>query len=109
MEIKKLSEFENATTINDSDILLIEQSGLGKSVSITDLRKYIFTPKVGDVLSDGSILFYDRGSNYGNYLNAGEDIVRISDGDDDGTYNSQNWRYLICDARDLGGAKSWGG
>lgn len=60
-------------------------------------------------LSDGSILFYDRGSNYGEYSAVRNDIVRISDGVDDGSAESQNWRYLICDQKDpASSSKQWG-
>ena len=60
-------------------------------------------------LSDGSILFYDRGSAYGEYSVIGSDIVRISDGIDDGSAESTYWRYLICDQHDLdNGTFRWG-
>lgn len=60
-------------------------------------------------LSDGSILFYDRGSAYGKYSAVGSDIVRISDGVDDGSAESTYWRYLICDQHDLdNGTFQWG-
>ena len=60
-------------------------------------------------LPDGSILFYDRGSAYGEYSVIGSDIVRISDGVDDGSATSVNWRYLICDQHDLdNGTLEWG-
>ena len=60
-------------------------------------------------LSDGSVLFYDRGEQYGEYLLVDGEIERQSEGVDDGTYNSQNWRYLICDQHDLdNGTFQWG-
>ena len=60
-------------------------------------------------LPDGSILFYDRGSAYGEYSAIGSDIVRISDGVDDGSAESTYWRYLICDQHDLdNGTFQWG-
>lgn len=60
-------------------------------------------------LPDGSILFYDRGSAYGEYSAVGSDIVRISDGVDDGSAESTYWRYLICDQHDLdNGTFQWG-
>ena len=59
-------------------------------------------------LSDGSVLFYDRGEQYGEYLLVDGEIERQSEGVDDGTYNSQNWRYLICDSADLSELRQWG-
>ena len=59
-------------------------------------------------LPDGSILFYDRGSAYGEYSAIGGNVVRISGGVDDGSAESLNWRYLICDKSDLEGTKEWG-
>ena len=59
-------------------------------------------------LSDGSILFYDRGEQYGEYLLVNDEVVRQSEGVDDGTYNSQNWRYLICDSANLSERREWG-
>lgn len=60
-------------------------------------------------LSDGSILFYDRGSAYGEYSAIGGNVVRISGGVDDGSAESLNWRYLICDQHDLdNGTFQWG-
>ena len=60
-------------------------------------------------LPNGSILFYDRGSAYGEYCVIGSDIVRISDGIDDGSAESTYWRYLICDQHDLdNGTFQWG-
>lgn len=41
MAVKKISEFSKATNINDDDVLLIEQNGGGKSISIEDLFSYI--------------------------------------------------------------------
>lgn len=61
-------------------------------------------------LPDGSILFYDRGSSYGEYSVIESDIVRIYGGVDDGSAESTLWRYLICDKQDLNanGDKEWG-
>lgn len=60
-------------------------------------------------LPDGSILFYDRGSAYGEYSAVGSNIVRISEGVDDGSAGSLNWRYLICDQADPDNTgKQWG-
>ena len=59
-------------------------------------------------LPDGSILFYDRGEQYGEYLLVDGEIERQSEGVDNGTYNSQNWRYLICDSANLSESRGWG-
>lgn len=60
-------------------------------------------------LPDGSIIFYDRGEQYGEYLLFGDEVMRQSEGVDDGTDDSQNWRYLICDKSDLdNGTFKWG-
>ena len=61
-------------------------------------------------LPDGSVLFYDRGEEYGEYC-IGEDgyPVRLTSGVDDGSATSAYWRYLICDQTDLdNGGKEWG-
>lgn len=59
-------------------------------------------------LPDGSILFYDRGEQYGEYLLINGEVERQSEGVDNGTYNSQNWRYLICDSANLSERRQWG-
>ena len=61
-------------------------------------------------LPDGSVLFYDRGTSYGEYkINDSGYPERIDDVVDDGSAESQNWRYLICDQHDLDdGTKQWG-
>ena len=61
-------------------------------------------------LPDGSILFYDRGTSYGEYkINDTGYPERIDDAVDDGSAESQNWRYLICDQADISnGIKQWG-
>ena len=72
-------------------------------------RKYV-PVTVPMALPDGSVLFYDRGSTYGEYC-IGEDgyPVRLSSGTDEGSAESQNWRYLICDQHDLdNGTFQWG-
>lgn len=66
------------------------------------------TVPIGSVLSDGSVVFYDRGSEYGNYSLLGGILTRLSSGADDGSANNQNWRFLICDKQDLTGTKQWG-
>ena len=61
-------------------------------------------------LPDGSILFYDRGTSYGEYkINNSGYPVRNDGAVDDETAESANWRYLICDQADLDNAqKHWG-
>lgn len=50
---------------------------------------------VPSVLADGSVIYYDRGSNYGQYNLTDGVITRVSDGMDNGSPSSSNWRYLI--------------
>lgn len=55
-------------------------------------------------LPDNSVLFYDRGSTYGEYsVSVGEDEypVRLSSGVDDGSTTSAYWRYMIAEEYDL--------
>lgn len=61
-------------------------------------------------LPDGSVLFFDRGTSYGEYeINDSGYPERIDGAVDDGSVESQNWRYLICDQADLGNiGKTWG-
>ena len=61
-------------------------------------------------LPDGSVLFYDRGTSYGEYkINDSGYPERIDGAVDDGSAESQNWRYLICDQHDLdNGTFQWG-
>lgn len=62
------------------------------------------------VLGDGSFVFYDRGPVYGDYFLDvdGRTIRRLSDGADDGSADSRNWRFLIFDKSDLDIEKKWG-
>ena len=50
---------------------------------------------VPSVLADGSVIYYDRGSNYGQYNLTDGVITRVSDGMDNGSPSSNYWRYLI--------------
>ena len=61
-------------------------------------------------LRDGSILFYDRGASYGEYeINDSGYPERIDSAVDNGSAESTNWRYLICDQHDLdNGTFQWG-
>lgn len=75
----------------------------------SDIATCTYTPvTVPMALPDGSVLFYDRGTSYGEYC-IGDDgyPVRLSSGEDDGSVESTNWRYLICDKSDLEGKKPW--
>ena len=61
-------------------------------------------------LPDGSVLFYDRGASYGEYeINDSGYPERTDGAVDDGSAESQNWRYLICDQADLDNrVQQWG-
>ena len=61
---------------------------------------------LGTRLSDGTI-FYDRGSEYGNYTIFNGSLMRISAGIDDGSADSENWRFLIADLDNTSSVK-WG-
>lgn len=66
-----------------------------------------FLPKtetipLGTELEDGYII-YDRGENLGDYNLLNGKLTRLSAGVDDGSYNSENWRFLICSKQDLPG------
>lgn len=50
-------------------------------------------PVVGDKLSDGSTICYDRGEQYGTYAIEGGDLVKKDEGSD--------WRYIVCEEYDL--------
>lgn len=77
----------------------------------SDIATKTYTPvTVPMALPDGSVLFYDRGSQYGEY-HIGDDgyPVRLTAGADDSSATSNNWRYLICDQHDLdNGTFQWG-
>lgn len=70
---------------------------------------------LGSVLSDGSVVIYDRGSTYGDYNLTGGVLTRLSEGVDDESASSDNWRFLIADSADMegnnggtGDNKPWG-
>lgn len=82
------------------------KNGMEDSDAITKIIKPVTVPMI---LPDGSVLFYDRGSNYGNYLIGNDGYpVRCDGAVDDGTASSDNWRYLICDSANLSEIKAWG-
>ena len=72
-------------------------------------RKYV-PLTVPMALPDGSVLFYDRGSQYGEYhIDDTGYPVRDDGVVDNGSAGSQNWRYLICDKSDLDNSTlQWG-
>ena len=72
--------------------------------------KTVTRPIIPTALPDGSILFYDRGSQYGSYIINNAGYPRRVDGEtDDGSAESTYWRYLICDQHDLdNGTLGWG-
>ena len=51
---------------------------------------------IGTMLND-SMIIYDRGSSYGDYVLTGSNLIRVSDGTDDLTYGSTNWRFIMAD------------
>lgn len=70
---------------------------------------------LGSVLSDGSIVIYDRGSTYGDYNLTSGVLTRLTEGVDDESASSNNWRFLIADSADMegnnggtGDNKPWG-
>lgn len=76
----------------------------------SDIATKTYTPvTVPMALPDGSVLFYDRGMSYGEYC-IGDDgyPARLSSGEDDGSVESTNWRYLICDSTELSEKRQWG-
>ena len=60
-------------------------------------------------LPDGSVLFYDRGEEYGEY-HIGDDGYPVRDDGavDNGSAESTYWRYLICDSTNLSERRQWG-
>lgn len=75
----------------------------------SDIATCTYTPvTVPMALPDGSVLFYDRGSTYGEYhIDDTGYPVRNDGAGDEGTAESSNWRYLICDKSNLAGT-TWG-
>ena len=64
---------------------------------------------VDTVLPDGSVIVLDRGSSYGEYGLFDGYPMRMSAGEDDGSIESENWRYLIADSKDAAdGRTRWG-
>lgn len=63
---------------------------------------------MGSKLFDRSVIFYDRGEQYGDYNLTDGYLIRLSEGVDDGSGTSANWRFLICDRYDLTMLAKWG-
>ena len=75
-------------------------------VAIKKIMKPVTVPMA---LPDGSVLFYDRGSQYGEYhIDDTGYPVREDSAGDDGSAGSANWRYLICDQANLSPDRQWG-
>lgn len=78
----------------------------------SDIATKTYTPiTVPMALPDGSVLFYDRGSQYGEYhIDDTGYPVRNDGASDDGSVTSNNWRYFICDEMNLanGAIHEWG-
>lgn len=58
---------------------------------------------LGSTLSDGSVVIYDRGSSYGDYNLTDGVLMRLSEGADDESASSNNWRFIIADSADMAG------
>lgn len=98
------SQFE----VNSS--LTVKAKAYKEGYDSSDISSFdIKIPVVPMVLSDNSILFYDRGEEYGSYhLNEEGYPVRDDGLVDDETAESQNWRYLICNDKNLEDSRQWG-
>ena len=85
-------------------------SGYNPSNAVSKSVRGVVPVTVPMALPDGSVLFYDRGSQYGEYSIGDDGYPVRNDGSvDDGTAGSLNWRYLICDQNDLDNTrKVWG-
>ena len=79
--------------------------GIDEHKNMIEVASPVIVPTI---LSDGSVLFYDRGEQYGDYVIINNNIIRISNGTDDGSANSIYWRYLICDTVNLSERRPWG-
>ena len=77
----QMEVYISCTGYQDSDVASIEYE---------DVRP---TPQLYDKLSDGSVICYDRGASYGEYLIINGDIIKQDSG--------SNWRYMICEGNDL--------
>ena len=90
--IKARAYLNDATLPSDITSVTIDTSHITKTESIP----------LGTELTDGYIC-YDRGDYYGDYNLSNGVLTRISSGEDDGSYNSGNWRFLVCAKEDLPG------
>lgn len=102
---------DNVVLITSGTPTTIKVRAFKSGMTPSDIATKTYTPVTMPMaLPDGSVLFYDRGSTYGEYC-IGDDgyPVRLSDGVDDGSSGSAYWRYLICDKNDVDdGTKQWG-
>ena len=95
--------------------ITVKARGFKEGMLASDVASYEVeappVPTVPMALPDGSVLFYDRGTSYGEYkINDSGYPERIDGSVDDGSAGSANWRYLICDQHDLdnGNLLLWG-
>ena len=72
----------------DSKKCLIDISGKILESSLIPIPTTLF---------DSSVIVYDRGKEYGEYNLTDGILTRISEGEDSGSYDDVNWRYLIAD------------
>ena len=83
----------------------IKARGYKEGLLASDVASYeveVPAPTVPMALPDGSVLFYDRGTSYGEYkINDSGYPERIDGAVDNGSAGSPNWRYLICDKQDI--------
>ena len=85
---------------------IIKACAFKDGMKFSDVAEYEFVliptdVPLGSVLSDGSIICYDRGESYGEYNLSGGILTRITEGIDDGTKDSENWRFLIVEENDF--------
>lgn len=100
-----------ATYLFDNSKNLVDEANIDNVYGIDEYKNMVklkMPVTVPMTLSDGSVLFYDRGVQYGEYIIINGNIIRISEGIDDGSATSTYWRYLICDPSDPVLKKGWG-
>ena len=90
--IKARAYLNDATLPSDIASVTIDTTPLPKTETIP----------LGTELEDGYIVF-DRGEEYGEYNLSNGKLTRLSDGVDDGSNGSINWRFLIAAKADLPG------
>lgn len=87
--------YQNSFEINSST--LIKAKAFKEGMRSSGISQQNLIPiTVPMVLPDNSVLFYDRGNQYGSYSIGLDGYPKRNDGlIDDETAESQNWRYLI--------------